>query len=97
MLTRATGLTYHFFPLVIAAAAPVLPKVLLGTSIPRTIALRLAAAGLMVVATGWATMTAGGFAPTATFVTGQPGGVVGEVTLLALLGAYRGAVYARRT
>lgn len=96
LLTRASGLTYHLFPLVIAAAAPVLPKMLFGRPLPRPIAFRFASGGLLAVAAGWLTMVAGGFAPTATFVTGQPGGVLGEVILFALLGAYRGTMYALR-
>ncbi len=96
LLTRISGLTYHFFPLVISASAPVVPSMVFGLSLPRRAALRLAGGGLFVVAAGWAAMVLGGFAPTATFVAGQPGGVPAEVVLFALLGAWRGVVYAIR-
>lgn len=96
LLTRTSGLTYHFFPLVISASAPVVPAMVFGLSLPRLAALRLAGGGLLVVATGWAAMALGGFAPTATFVAGQPGGVPAEVVFFALLGAWRGVVYAIR-
>ena len=94
-LTRATGLTYHFMPLAIGAASPVIATVLGGPASPR-MAWGLGAWGLLVTGLSWAAMSVGGFAPTATFVADQPGGVEGEVVIFGVLGAAVGARYASR-
>lgn len=97
LLTRATALTYHFFPLIIAASTPALPAMLFGLRLRRPSVGLMATLGLTVVGITWTVMHLGGFAPTATFVDGQPGGVGGEVVFLALVGAAWGSRYATRS
>ncbi len=96
LLTRATGLTYHLFPLIIAASVPALPALLFHHRLTPSIAAAMAGLGLAIVGVSWMIMRAGGFAPTAGFVDGQPGGVVAEVVLLGVLGAVWGVRYATR-
>ncbi|MGE3961749.1 MAG: hypothetical protein AB7F65_08730 [Dehalococcoidia bacterium] len=95
-LTWRTGLTYHFLPLAIAAAGPLVAG-WLAAPVSRSSAYVLAAWSLAVVALGWSVMVAGGFDPGATFVAGQPGGVPGEVLAFSLLGAALSVLYAVRS
>jgi len=95
-LTWRTGLTYHFMPLAVAASGAPMARWLNGTGLPRAIASGYAAWSLVVVATAWSVMVAGAFDPAGTFVSGQPGGVIGEVVAFSLLGALLSVRYALR-
>jgi len=95
-LTWRTGLTYHFMPLAVAASGAVTAGLLRDIRLPRAIIGRYAAWSLFVVALAWSVMVLGGFDPTGTFVSGQPGGVIGEVVVFALLGAFWSVRYALR-
>lgn len=94
-LTWRTGLTYHFLPLAIAAAGPLVAG-WFAAPVSRSSAYALAAWSLVVVAVAWSLMAAGGFDPSATFVSGQPGGVLGEVLVFSLVGAGLSVLYANR-
>ena len=85
-LSVETGLTYHLFPLLIVLA-PVFTMALLGVPVerPRLVALLL---GAPAVALGWILLEVSENAPAATFVGGQPGGVIGEVAAFSLLGVW---------
>lgn len=83
-LTIETGLTYHVFPLVIVGA-PVFVLALLKANIS-PVWLPALLLGVPAVAAGWVYLESTGNAPTATFVRGQPGGVLGEVVIFAALG-----------
>ncbi len=52
--------------------------------------------GWPAVAVGWLVLEAMDQTPSATFVDGQPGGVEGEVVVMALLGAALAAYLTRR-
>ncbi len=84
VLTVETGLTFHLFPLLIVVA-PAFVLALTATNVTRA---WLAAVlfGVPAVAAGWLYLEASGNTPTATFVRGQPGGVLSEVVLFAALG-----------
>ena len=85
-LTARTGVTYHLFPFVIVASAGFLacPG---GAPLRRAEAVVSAAVGLAAVALGWVALVVLDETPSATFVADQPGGVPGEVVVIALLGA----------
>ena len=95
-LTAATGATYHLFPLVIAAAPALLPRLLFARPLTpgRT---RLAAAlGLAAVAAAWLALVLLHQMPRTTFFEGQPGGVPGEFVAFGLLGALAAAWWGSR-
>ena len=85
-LTARTGVTYHLFPFVIVAGAGFLARPG-GAPLRRMEAVASAAVGLAAVALGWVALVALHETPSATFVTDQPGGVPGEVAVIAALGA----------
>ena len=85
-LTARTGVTYHLFPFVVAAALPVFAR-LGGPPLRRVEAAIGAAGGLAAVAAGWLALVLLDAVPTATFVADQPGGVPGEAAVFALIGA----------
>lgn len=95
-LTWRTGLTYHFMPLAVAASGAATARWLNGSGLPRAIASRYAVWSLLVVAFAWSAMVVGDFDPAGTFVSAQPGGVVGEVVAFSLLGALWSGSYALR-
>ena len=68
VLTTATGATYHLFPLAIAAAPALLPRLLLERSISSGNAVIAAALGLAVVGGAWVTLLALDEMPASTFV-----------------------------
>ena len=96
VLTTATGATYHLFPLAIAAAPALLPRLLLERSISSGNAVIAAALGLAVVGGAWVTLLALDEMPASTFVEGQPGGVPGEFIAFGLIGALLAAWWGSR-
>jgi hypothetical protein len=86
-LTIGTGATYHLFPLAIAAAPAVLPRLLLERPLSRSRAAIAALLGLAAVGIAWLTLVALDEMPVTTFFEGQPGGVPGEFIAFGLLGA----------
>lgn len=95
-LTWRTGLTYHFMPLAVAASGAVTAGLLSDTRLTRAIIGRHAVWSLLVVAFAWSVMVLSGFDPAGTFVSGQPGGVIGEVVVFAILGDLWSVRYALR-
>lgn len=92
-LTAATGLTFHLFPGVIAGAPAFVWSLLSPRDIrPWRLALLI---GWPVVATSWALLEILDILPTATFVHGQPGGVRGEIVVIAAAGAFLAAKLTR--
>lgn len=96
LLTRRTGVTYHLFPLVIAAGAAAVPRLFWEAALTPRAAVAAAVGGLAAVALGWAALVASDATPETTFVANQPGGVVGEVVAFAVLGALIGGWWGRR-
>lgn len=70
-LTARTGLTFHFYPLLIALAPSFVVTRLVRVSVSRPAGMGLVAAGIAAVATGWLTLGVLGARPAATFVEGQ--------------------------
>ena len=89
-MTVRSGLNYHLFPAVIAAAPAAVLNLLSGSASGRTRALVMMATGIAFVASGWAVLEALASAPTATFVDNQPGGARAEAVVLAIVGAFVG-------
>jgi apolipoprotein N-acyltransferase len=56
----------------------------------------VAAAGLAATALGWLAIAAGQIEPEATLFAAQPGGVIGEMAVGALVGAAAGAWLLKR-
>ena len=96
VLTTATGATYHLFPLAIAAAPALLPRLLLERSISSSTAAIAAALGLAAVGGAWVTLLVLDEMPLTTFVEGQPGGVPGEFVAFGLVGALLAAWWGSR-
>jgi len=96
VLTTATGATYHLFPLAIAAAPALLPRLLLERSISSSTAAISAALGLAAVGGAWVTLLVLDEMPLTTFVEGQPGGVPGEFIAFGLVGALVAAWWGSR-
>ena len=86
-LTATIGKTYHLAPLLAAAAPGVLARLL---KMPTTAA---AGAGLVAATAGWVAILGLGIEPTATLVSGQPGGVRLETALFLAVGVLIGAGY----
>ncbi len=96
-LTLRTGVTYHLFPLAIGVL-PSLVAYRLFEAKSRAWwpgPIRLVPVGLAIVALVWGTLELLDETPTATFIHDQPGGVVGEVAVLGLVGAGLGLWFAR--
>ncbi|MGE3795999.1 MAG: hypothetical protein AB7I38_19025 [Dehalococcoidia bacterium] len=95
-LTWRTGLTYHFMPLAVAASGAAVARWFTETGLSRAVATRYAVWSVVVVVVAWIVMVAGEFDPAGTFVSGQPGGVIGEVVAFSFLGALWSVRYALR-
>lgn len=91
-LTLRSGVTYHLFPLAIAVLPALVAFRVFETSYRSWL---LAPVGLAIVALTWGLLEAIQEAPTATFVHDQPGGVVAEVAVLALMGTGLGLWFSR--
>ncbi|MBT5773869.1 MAG: hypothetical protein HOH95_05780 [Dehalococcoidia bacterium] len=96
LLTSSTGATYHLFPLAIAAAPPLLPRLLLERPLSISRAQIAAALGLATVAVAWLTLVLLDEMPHTTLIANQPGGVPGEFVAFGLLGAFAGAWWGSR-
>ena len=94
--TALTGKTYHFDPILIAAAPPVVMGIVRGRGARGVRGVTPAVVGLASVAAGWLLLMATGNTPTATFLHAQPGGVPGEVAVAALVGVAAGTRWLRR-
>lgn len=97
LATAATGLTFHFHPLIVAGAPSLVGRLLADRPLERGEAALGALAGLAAVAIGWLLLGAAAERPTATFVGSQPGGVEGEVLLFAVAGAAAAFAWALRS
>ena len=95
-LTAVTGKTYHLAP-VLAAAAPAWGARLSGVVVAPPDRLLALAAGVLVVAAGWAAIVLAGIEPTTTVIHDQPGGVPAEVAVGALAGAALSALVLLRS
>lgn len=95
-LTIGTGATYHLFPLAIAAAPAVLPRLLLERPLSMSRAAIAAVLGVASVGIAWLTLVLLDEMPATTFVEGQPGGVPGEFIAFGLLGALAAAWWGSR-
>lgn len=95
-LTARTGTTYHLFPFVIAAAVGTISRLSGQPPLSRNEAVVTTAAGLLAVALGWLALIALDETPSATVFDGQPGGVPGEVVIVAAVGAAVGLWWAVR-
>ena len=95
VLIARSGVTYHLFPLVIAASVGFMSR-LSGAPLRPLEAAVSTAGGLLTVAAGWLVLVLLDETPTATFVEGQPGGVPGETVIFALLGAALSLWWVRR-
>jgi len=93
-LTLQTGLTYHLFPFAIASSPTALARFLDDRPLRHTQAAFASVMGLMLVTLGWLALAVSDEDPSATFVDGQPGGVIGEIIIMAGLGAIIGFVWA---
>jgi hypothetical protein len=95
-LTAWTGKTYHLAPVLAAAAPGYVARFAGWPSRSRAAVLGLAVVGGGAVGGGWSAIVAAGIEPTATLVHGQPGGVLVEVVVGALLGVVLGTRQLRR-
>lgn len=95
-LTIGTGATYHLFPLAIAAAPAVLPRLFFERPLSTSRAAIAALLGLAAVGTAWLTLVALDEMPATTFFEGQPSGVPGEFIAFGLLGALAAAWWGSR-
>ncbi len=86
VLTARSGVTYHLFPLVIAASVGFVSR-LSGAPLRPLEAAAAIGGGVLAVAAGWLALVMLDETPTATFIADQPGGVPGETVIFALLGA----------
>jgi hypothetical protein len=90
----ADGTTYHLFPLLIGAAAPVVARYVVPDPLSVVEAAIATAAGAIAWLAGWAVLVAIDQWPSATFLEDQPGGVEGETIVFGLAGAVIGLLYA---
>ena len=95
-LTLRTGLTYHLFPFAVAVAPTALARFLDDRPLRNSQAAFGAVLGLLLVTLGWLALVLSDKDPSSTFVDGQPGGVIGEIIVIAGLGAIIGFVAAVR-
>ena len=93
-LTATTGKTYHLAPPLIAAAPGAVGWSRAAAPLPS--GRLVAACGLAATALGWLAIAAGHIEPEATLFAAQPGGVLGETALGALVGAAAGAWLLKR-
>ena len=96
LLTSSTGATYHLFPLAIAAAPPLLPRLLFDRPLSMSRAQIAAVLGLVTVAAAWLALVLLDEMPRTTLIANQPGGVPGEFVAFGLLGAFAGAWWGSR-
>ncbi len=96
ILTVATGATYHLFPLAIAAAPALLPRLLLDRALAPARARLAAVLGLAAVGAAWLALVLLDEMPVTTFFEGQPGGVPGEFVAFGLIGAIAGSWWGSR-
>ncbi len=91
LLTVNTGTTYHLFPLVIAAAPGVIPRLMLDRPLTPRGGTYATILGLLAIAIAWGALELLDEMPTATLLSNQPGGVRGEFALFGILGALAGS------
>jgi len=96
MLTASTGTTYHLFPLLIGFVPGGLPRVLSERPISTRDGVLAIVAGMVAVSAAWLALELMDEMPTATFFSGQPGGVPGEFILFGVLGALIGGWWGSR-
>ena len=92
VLTIRTGTTYHLFPLAIAALPAIATDRVFDANYRSWL---LAPTGLLIVALATGVLELLSEMPTATFIHDQPGGVVAEFAILAVVGAGLGLWIAR--
>ncbi len=95
-LTLRTGLMYHLFPFGIAVAPTALARFLDDRPLRQTQAIFASVLGLLLVTLGWLILVVSDENPSATFIDRQPGGVIGEIVVMAGLGAIVGIAWATR-
>ena len=94
LTAAADGTTYHLFPLLIGAAAPVAARYVVPSPLPPVEAAIATAFGAVAWIAGWVVLVALDKWPSVTFLADQPGGVEGETIVLGRLGASIGLAYA---
>ena len=94
LTAAADGTTYHLFPLLIGAAAPVAARYVVPSPLAAIEAAAAAALGAVAWIAGWLVLVVLDSWASATFLEDQPGGVEGETIVLGLAGAVIGLVYA---
>lgn len=97
LLTARTGLTFHFYPLLIALAPSFVATRLVRAPIAPLAGLGLVTAGIATVAMGWLALGVLNARPSATFIAGQWGGTDFEVLAFSALGALLAGRLLRRT
>ncbi len=91
LLTANTGTTYHLFPLVIAAAPGVLPRLIFDRPLNARQGTLATLLGIVAVGVAWGALELLGEMPSATLLSDQPGGVRGEFAVFGILGALAGS------
>jgi hypothetical protein len=91
LLTVNTGTTYHLFPLVIAAAPGVIPRLVFDRPLDARQGTLATLLGLAAVAVAWGALELLEEMPSATLLSDQPGGVRGEFAVFGVLGALAGS------
>jgi len=90
LLTVRTGTTYHLFPLVIAGAPGVIPRLVFDRPLDARQGTLATLLGVAAVAIAWGALELVDEVPSATLLSDQPGGVRGELALFGVLGALAG-------
>lgn len=93
LTAMADGTTYHLFPLLIGASAPVAARYVVPNPLTLIEAALTAAFGAAAWIAGWIVLVVLDQWPAATFLEDQPGGVEGETIVLGLAGAVIGLAY----
>ena len=91
LLTVNTGTTYHLFPLAIAAAPGVLPRLIFDRPLNARQGTLATLLGIAAVGVAWGSLELLGEMPSATILSDQPGGVRGEFAVFGILGALAGS------